>query len=340
MFTTGLPDLPVLKAVSVLETFRAQKDQGLWVNKIVELVNKKTGSKDKPAIIKAVEYLEQAAMLESHLVNKQKALKNLSPLGKEIVNLMTDLEDYSKKYTQLKNMIISYNFTVGTWKTQDDADKRERILKNKLLNIGFSAAETESFDGMMKCAFDLEAIYRKNILNCLLNRYSNILSKYDSNDKASNILMNIMMKAISETFILTQELQTISSTIFASPKKYYSSNYEFVDRLPFWDTQSWVLREIDEFYYEVEAQMKKEAADIMTDLTLSTLMLLQPDIEDIKTALSDSADLERQLRSSVIHQPYDKKKSEDRMGEISHSVLSRIYKKYLKQMSLRAESNN
>lgn len=332
-----MSNLPVLKAVSVLETFRAQKDQGLWVNKIFDLVNKKTGSKDKPAIIKGVEYLEQAAMLESHLVNKQKTLKNLSPLGKEIVNLMNDLEDYSKKYTQLKNMIISYNFTVGTWKSQEDGDKREQILKNKLLNIGFDARETESFQDMMRCAFDLEAIYRKNILNCILARYSNILSKYDSNDKASNILMNIMMKAISEIFILTQELQTISSTIFASSKKYYSTKYEFVDRLPFMDTQSWVLQEIEEFYYEVEGRMKKEAADIMTDLTLSTLMLLQPDIEDIKTTLSDSADLERQLSSSVT---YGKKKLEDRMGEISHPVLLRIYKKYLEQMSLRAEPSN
>ena len=292
MYTTGLNELLVSKGIHVVDIFRAEKDNDLWVNKIVELVNKKTGIGDrpgnnKPVVIKAIKYLEQASILESLQINKQKKLKRLTPLGKELINLMDDFESCDTNYTKLKDMIVRNNLIVGEFKEDGDADKRWKILKNKLLARGFNKRDIDSFDNEMGSCFILENMYRKNIMNCLLHRYSSILTKYIPNDKANSILLHVIMKYIFNIFSFSKVLEKINSEIFDSPERYYSTEYEFVDRLPFFPVYEWVLLDIEEYFEGDEVFSIKEMANISYDLILSLIVLLQLDKEEVKDILRE-----------------------------------------------------
>lgn len=326
-------ELPVSKSVSKLEVFSAQKGQLLWVNKIVDLVNKKTGSKDKPAIIKMIDYLEQAAILESHLANKQKTIKKLRPLGHEILRLIHDLDDFHYNYSKLKNLIIQYNFKVGAGKTKRDIQMRKRILKNKLLYSGFSKDEIESFDDMIKSAFQMESLYRKNIFSCILHRYSNILSRHTPNDKATEILVNIMTKAILKIFSLTKEL----NSVFDNPEVYLGSGQEDdrgdlrVDLAPYMTTDTSVLADFEDLCYDGGLGLyRKDLAEIVHDLTLSTLMVLQPDEDGILGFLEAQDDSE--------YSPEELEEWKRSLNEETYyfelPMLYKIYKKYSWEMKL------
>jgi hypothetical protein len=337
LLTTRLDELPVLRSGSILEVFRAQKGRDLWVNKIVELVNKETGSKDKPAIIKTIEYLEQAAILDSQLVNKQKTIKKLSPLGHEILDLKCDLDDWQRNYIKLKDLIIHYNFKVGVGKTKRDIQMRNKILKNKLLNFGFSKDEIESFDDMIKSAFEIESLYRTNIFTCILHRYSNILSRHNPNDKATKILFNMMTKAILRIFSLTKEL----NSVFDDPEFYLGSGQMLdrgdllVDLAPYRNIDASVLDDIEEMGHDFGIFLnRKELADIAHDLTLSTLMVLQPDKENILGQLPDEEEMqerketERQLGHSLVREEYF----------FDDFTVEQIYEEYLQEMKVQGNS--
>jgi hypothetical protein len=287
-----LHELPVAKSIDVVDVFRAEKDNDLWVNRIVELVNKKTGiggrpGNNKPVVIKAIEYLEKASILESLRVNKQKKLKKLTPFGKELINLMDDFDSCNTIYTKLKDMIVGHNFIVGEIKEDGDIDKRWKIVKSKLLARGFNKREIDSFDIEMGTCFILENMYRENIMNCLLHRYSNILKEHSPNDKANSILLHVIMKYVFNIFSLSKELDKINSEIFDSPERYYSTAYEFVDRLPFFPVYGRFLEHILD-YFETEQDFSiKEIADIESDLLLSLIVLLQPDKDEIEEELRE-----------------------------------------------------
>jgi hypothetical protein len=285
-----LNELPVSKSIDVIDVFRAANDGDLWVNKIVELVNKKTGIGDKPgnnkpAVIRAIEYLDKASILESIPVNKQKKLKKLTALGKELVNLMDDFDCCNSVYNELKDMIIDHNFIVGKYKdTAANADKRWEIFRSKLFARGFNKRQVDSFDTEMDFCFILEGMYRENIMNCLLNRYSTILTKHTPNDKANSILLHVIMKYIFNIFSLSKELDKINSEIFDSPERYYSTVDEFrdQDRLPFVPVYETFLENIWD-YFESEYDFSiKEIANMESDLLFSMIVLLQPDKEEIE----------------------------------------------------------
>ena len=287
MYTTRLSELPVSKSMDVIDVFRASNDTDLWVNKIVELVNKKTGMADKPgnnkpAVIRAIEYLDKASILESIPVNKQKRLKKLTPLGKELVNLMDDFDYCNSVYNKLKDMIINHNFIVGEIKEDGDADKRWELFRSKLFARGFDKNQVDSFDVEMKTCAVLEGMYRDNIMNCLLHRYSNILEEHSPNDKANSILLHVIMKYIFNIFSLSKELDKINSEIYDDPKRYYNTEYEFVDRLPFFPVYERFLEDILDYFESEYDYSIKEIADMESDLLLSMITLLQPDKEEIE----------------------------------------------------------
>jgi hypothetical protein len=75
---------------------------------------------------------------------------------------------------------------------------------------------------------------------------------------------------------------------------------------------------------------RKELADIMHDLTLSTLMLLQPNEDYILGYLPDEEDIqdredfERQLGHAQVRERHS----------FEHSNLEKVYEKYLEQRKL------
>lgn len=310
MFTTRLSELPVSKGIHVIDVFREQKDNDLWVNRIVELVNKKTGigsrsGNNKPAVIRAIEYLEKASILESIRVNKQKKLKKLTPFGKELTNLMDDFDRCNFVYNKLKDTIIDHNFIVGEIKEDADIDKRWKTVKSKLLARGFNKRQIDSFDSEMGTCFILENMYRENIMNCLLQRYANILTEYSPNDKANSIILHIIMKYVFNIFSLSKELDKINSEVFDSPERYYSTAYEFVDRLPFFPVYGRFLEYLSDYFTTDVDYSIKEIANIEFDMLLSLIVLLQPDKDEIKEELEQFEGTEYEPKTLIkIYKSY------------------------------------
>jgi hypothetical protein len=210
----------------------------------------------------------------------------LTPFGKELINLMDDFERCDTNYTRLKDMIIRNNVIVGDHKEDEDISPTD-ILKNKLLARGFNKREIASFDDEMNYSFDLENTYRKNIMNCLLHRYSDILTNYSPNDKANSILLHVIMKYIFNIFSFSKDLEKINYEILDSPERYFNTKYEDRrERLPFLPVYEWVLIDIEEFFEDDPVFSIKEIANIIDTLTLSLIVLLQPDKEEIKDFIS------------------------------------------------------
>jgi hypothetical protein len=333
-----MDELPLTQALLVLDIFRDEKEADLWVNRIVELVNAKTGSGDrqgnnKPAIIKGIEYLEQASIIESHLVNKQKTIKNLTPLGREVINFMDDFDSCSNNYAKLKNLIVRYNFEVGSVESQKSAENRNIILKRKLLTQGFNKDDIKFFDDIMNSAFVLETMYRKNILNCLLHRYSHILTKHRLNERGNRIVLSLMTKAILKIFSVSKDLQKVNSDFFEKPNRYFSSEYEFIDRLPFMDIYQWILIDIDSFYLDSAVLINNEMSNVTNDLILSMLLLLRPHTNDITEFFSEFDKKILKLKEDEILSAIRKAQY---LGEIDSKVTNlstikrvKVYRRYL-----------
>lgn len=176
---------------------------------------------------------------------------------------------------------------VGEIKEDGDIDKRWKIVKNKLLARGFNKHQIDSFDVDMGSCFILEIMYRENIMNCLLQRYANILTEYSPNDKANSIILHVIMKYVFNIFSLSKELDKINSKVFDSPERYYSTAYEFVDRLPFFPVYGRFLEHLAD-YFDIDGDYSiKEIANIEFDLLLSLIVLLQPDKEEIEEELEE-----------------------------------------------------
>ena len=142
--------------------------------------------------------------------HEQKEIKILTPLGQEVSNFFYHLKRCSYSYTRLKytNIIIENNIRIG--KTEDP-EEAEKIVERKLLTRGWDRIEIEHFEFIMRSAFVMETIYRNNIFNSILHRYSIIRGKHEVNEIADKIIQKIMLNEIQYLFLLTTELEEVSS---------------------------------------------------------------------------------------------------------------------------------
>src|ERR1051325_4130758 len=107
---------------------------GLGVNEI----SRRTSSRDKPRIIRAIRYLEGAALIETRTspTHEQKKIKILTTLGYEFTQLIKSINDYMACYDKFEA------------KVRDYYDIHENIgydiLINKLRNKGYSQEESAS----------------------------------------------------------------------------------------------------------------------------------------------------------------------------------------------------
>ncbi|HSF49320.1 MAG TPA: hypothetical protein VLA74_01050 [Nitrososphaeraceae archaeon] len=335
MLTTGMIELPVERCIDILKVFYAKQNEELWSNKIVKELEKTTGSKDKPAILKTIRLLQDIEFIEidrSITKYKQKEIMILTPLGNEIINFIDAFERCYNSYTKLRETIIEHNFEVGE---NSDAEIQYNIVKNKLRKKGWNPVEIESFESIMRSAFKLETYYRKNILTVILNRYSEIIDEYDVNEIANKIILKIIMSKIEKIFLLVGELQEVNDKYIFNPNYYFNAENEVEEKLPFVDISLLLLEDIRELYYDDFNLINESVANNIDEVTLSLFLFAQPPTEDIQSEVTEMDEItENQTQDSILSKL---KKENNNLIDKSHLIddlgvvkLMDIYKKYLK----------
>jgi hypothetical protein len=273
-----LNGLLVSKCLDILHIIHARNGQDLWVNEIVRRVTKTTGSRDIPAIKKSIELLEDASMIQtlSSREHEQKEIKILTPLGQEVSNFLDHLRKCSYSYTRLKDAIIQNNIRIGKTEDPEEADN---IIKRKLLTMGWDHIEIDHFEFIMRAAFVMEMIYRNNIFNSILHRYSVIRGNHEVNETADKIIQKIMMDEIQSLFMVIRDLEEASSRF---KEHYFNPETSDYKDIPFVDLYDLILERLEEYYYEGSNLIKKSISEIIEEVTLSLFLLLQPDEMDVQ----------------------------------------------------------
>lgn len=329
---SSLNELLVSKSVDVLNIFDAQKGANLWVNEIVRRVRETTGSKDTPAIKESIRLLERAFIIETISADKhrQKEIKIPTDLGKEIINLIYALRSCNHNYVKLKELIIEYNLDLGENKDRNEAGD---IVRRKLLYKRWDDQDIANFDDIMLSAFRMESIYRANILNSILHRYSSMKYEYEINQIADKIILKVIMDEIQSLFLLAGDLEEISFK-FSSNNHYF--NPERADRItdvPFVDTYDTIEEQIESFFlFEESVLTNKLISNTIEELTLSLFLLLSPDMKDIKKRVANlkwDAGIRREQQKILSKIKSGKPYSDKDTRDLTAAKLRDIYSKYL-----------
>jgi hypothetical protein len=196
-----LNELLVGRCLDVLNVFRAQNGENLWVNEIVRRVEKTTGSKDKPAIIKSIELLEDASMIQTRLEGKQKEVKTLTPLGQEASQFFSDIKQIHESHSYLKKLVIE-KFGIA-----EDVDKT--LIKNRLRSKGWSSEEILFYHDFTNYAILLITESLNMIYSVLTYRYSVLSLKYHIKGIARLILDRIILDALKYHISNAQDTRTM-----------------------------------------------------------------------------------------------------------------------------------
>ncbi len=325
-------ELLVSKSIDVLHVLDAQKGANLWVNEIVRRVCETTGSKDTPVIKESIRLLERASIIEttSSSKHRQKEIKVPTDLGNEILNLIHALRRCNHNYAKLKELIIEYNLDLGENKDSNDADE---IVMRKLLYRKWDDQDIVSFNDIMRSAFRMESIYRMNILNSILHRYSSIKYEYEVSQVADKIILKIIMDEIQSLFLLAGDLEDLSYK-FSSNNHYF--NPEHADRItdvPFVDTYDTIEEQIESFYmFEESVLTNRSISNTIEELTLSLFLLLRPDMKDIKkgiAGLKRDAGIRKEQQKILSKIKSGKSFSDKDIQDLTAAKLRDIYAKYL-----------
>ena len=190
--------IPVDRMILILEIFRSQKSLESQIGMTKNQICVHTGIKNKTPTLEAINMLVKDKILDSQKVNKQKENITVTPLGQEIIDLITDINMANETHTALALKISEYETLVEKSHSADQEGKNyDKVLRRKLLQKGWNDEDMESFDEAMGGICRIEKIYRKNICNCLLHRYSVILPNFKGKENAGEILTRIILKQVT-----------------------------------------------------------------------------------------------------------------------------------------------
>jgi hypothetical protein len=175
------------------------------VNEIFKILQKQTVripyQSDKSTAIFAIDNLSKYKLITKTSVQRgrtrrkwiknknfkaQKIIIELTPIGKEVSQLIYYIHEYSQKYKKLKD-VIDYHFNAN------DIGIKLVILHKRLKERGWQNQEIELYDQSMASILSLESHLPLVILNTLLARYFKIIYSYSS---ISSIVREILRRAI------------------------------------------------------------------------------------------------------------------------------------------------
>lgn len=309
--------LPVDLHLDILEVFDEAKNTDVWVNKIVKEIDKKTGSKDKPAIIKALKDLEKGSIIKTHPESKrqQKQKKLLTETGEDIVNFKNSLTTCTTNYTNLKQVIREYNFGIPDIEGSKDDNVNKNIIKSRLSNKWWNSTQIDNFDEIMRTAFRMENLYRKNIFTSMLHRYSIVINKIKYDKKiipiiVLKIIRGIIIKEVEGILNIIEKKEIDYEYLLNSDFYFNNNKYNEIEDIPFVEIDKSVLDDLYNYYsYYPISFVKKSISTLIEDLTFSLIVLLQPNKENIEKYLDKLKQRVEDTEESVVLSRLNSKKN-------------------------------
>ena len=252
----------VAKGLLILEVFCAQNNiGGMGKNEILRA----TGSKDKPVIFKTINFLKKARILEFKKVKQgKKTIVTLTPLGKEIVHLISDIKKSKDTYLAVEDKISEYI------PLTEDVNHTSRLFE-KLSQKGWKKEDFVSFIDVIPSLFRIRDFYRKNIYNSLIYR-NHTISNFGVNENTKEVLIKIIINAI--TNFLANE-RTLNMT-----QPWFSDNHHRLENL-----SKPIMEEIEKIYMPVnprniEIISNRFTSEAIAGLMSSLVCILKPAKED------------------------------------------------------------
>ncbi len=202
------------------EILRLLKDNSkdkINVNEIVRIIEekykgkKRTGLKNKPNIINAIEKLKEAGLVKKEKQGKQKELVVLTPIGEEIAEFITAIEKYNLSYFNLlKTIHEKVSFVLGRDLVYIEIDvdeldhatseiqmKEEVInMRLKLIDNGWKKEEIKFYNKIRNTLIDFKVICDNNFMNILLNRYSRIIKIHNEKMEIALFMSPMMVMSV------------------------------------------------------------------------------------------------------------------------------------------------
>jgi hypothetical protein len=164
---------------------------------------------DRSKTFDAIRYLEKHNLIKEYcdnlLLNKGKKKKRvrahhkgrkhvmeLTPVGKELSQLIYYLDEFELSYRELKRKINNHF-------PDDMMNLQPIVLKRRLQQKGWQSPEMKEYDTFIEGVLDMETRVQFVLFNNILSRYLKILYSYGSlNDLAREIIRRVIMDSMTK----------------------------------------------------------------------------------------------------------------------------------------------
>jgi DNA-binding MarR family transcriptional regulator len=173
-------------------------DKGKGANEIF-FKGRQTGlTSYKQDVLDTIKTLQEAELIDEipDPKHSQKRIKRLTPLGRQLAELMSNIESYNKSYLELKDAIRA-NFTFDWSNIKDDS-----VLRSILRGRGWAEDEIARFIDVDKrwgtAAHDFASTSPWSVVRILLAKYSMIIFDYKPNQIAKSIVDKFIVDFMTE----------------------------------------------------------------------------------------------------------------------------------------------
>ena len=271
--------------------FNLDLGNGTWFSEILRA----TGSRDKPRVLKIIRTLRQAGLLEANRTRKQgiKKILKLTRLGVEFKKFVADIAQFKSSYAEFYDS-ANTNFykhkKIGIHKLEIEMEgilKEESVVgqffdSNKLRSDGWKEDEIRFFEKWDKGAEFTQSSSSKNFFLCLILRYAIIISGYNPNEKAKEILTKIIVDEINHEL---SSLTYSTTLIYLLFKRLLASVTDDINRTYI----SYNLISSKHLGNETKNLLNAQLS-LMNDNKNSIEPILRLQIEDLKKKMSNELD--------------------------------------------------
>jgi hypothetical protein len=282
----------------------------------------------------AIFHLQRGGLMHEIVFN-QKQVQELTPLGRELAEMIIGSDKYKKSYSALRNAFDN--------KFNTPKQKNKRTLRIRLKNNGWNEDEIEWFDYYDETvSFVLSYADDYFIRGALQKRFELIIREFGS--------VSEIAKTIINTLILNASVYHISFVSTRHIEEDYPLSLRMPGGLPEQDGTPYIDRyvEINEEvifdFQEASGQVyyPKLISNEVKNMLVSMLCMLKPPrelvgkyIQDLKSFRSRWADVDYNIIPSGLGREYDEGKKRRMKYELSKNencVLS-AYEEYLSKLT-------
>lgn len=197
-------------------------DGGKGSNEIL-LKGRQTGlTSYKKDVLDTIKTLQKAELIDeiADPTHSQRLIERLTPLGRQLAELMRNIKSYNKSYSELKDAIRS-NFSFDWSNIKDDS-----VLKNILRHRRWADYDISRFVDIDKrwgtAPHDFAYTSPWSVLRILLAKYSMLISDYKPNQIAKSVVDKLIID------LMTEQLYSILDNVTNMQRRsmlYDTTNY-------------------------------------------------------------------------------------------------------------------